>query len=113
METRSDTEHEPTTSDHHQMEVYPLRRRVDTACGASPDRLRPLQVTILEQTEGPSMYKKEIIFIQEGYSLIFAGRTYHAGDTFAAPIDLADLLIREGKALPYVPMITPEPTSNG
>jgi hypothetical protein len=49
------------------------------------------------------MREKKIIFIKEGYSLQIGQRTYHAGDTFTAPLDLADLLIREGKALPYAP----------
>jgi len=54
---------------------------------------------------------KTVIFIKEGYSLDYAGTIYRAGDTFQAPIDLADLLIREGKALPYTPFNAPEPKS--
>lgn len=59
------------------------------------------------------MHTKEIIFIKEGYSIVYNGRTFRAGDTFEAPLDLANLLIREGNALPYKSTILPEPKSNG
>lgn len=71
-----------------------------------------MQKPLLEQTTGTRMHKKEIIFIKEGYTLHVGKESYRAGDTFTAPVDLADLLIREGKALPYKPCETPEPKSN-